>query len=139
MQKQSINSIEEKLSGGGKDTPRLDMEQFIKLADDEKIRSDVENEIIEILLDKYNDQKEPGESFNDWLKRTPREELIRINLKNGSKVVSISDYLKQKEPIKIKKLDLASQFTLGKTLESLSPSERETVNMLLKLTLGKKD
>jgi len=133
------NSIEEKLSGGGKDTPRLDMEQFIKLADDEKIKSDVENEIIEILLDKYNDQKEPGESFNDWLKRTPREELIRINLKNGSKVVSISDYLKQKEPIKIKKLDLASQFTPGKTLESLSPSERETVNMLLKLTLGKKD
>ena len=133
------NSIEKKLSGGGQDTPRLDMEQFIKLADDEKIKSDVENEIIEILLDKYNDQKEPGESFNDWLKRTPRDELIRINLKNGSKVISISDYLKQKEPIKIKKLDLASQFTPGKTLESLTPSERETVNMLLKLTLGKKD
>jgi hypothetical protein len=53
--------------------------------------------------------------------------------------VSLSDYLKQKEPIKIKQLDLASQFTPGKTLASLTPSEREKVNMLLKLTLGKQD
>ena len=133
------SNIEKKMSAGGPEIKKLDMEQFIKLADDEKIKSDVENEILEILLDKYNNQKEPGESFNDWLKRTPREELIRINLKDGSNVVSISDYLKQKEPVKIKQLDLASQFTPGKTLASLTPSERETVNMLLKLTLGKKD
>ena len=133
------NLVEKKMSAGGPEIKKLDMEQFIKLADDEKIKSHVENEILEILLDKYNNQKEPGESFNDWLKRTPREELIRINLKDGSNVVSISDYLKQKEPVKIKQLDLASQFTPGKTLASLTPSERETVNMLLKLTLGKKD
>jgi hypothetical protein len=134
------NSVEKIMPGGGKETPNLDMKKYIQLAaDDEKIKSDVENEIIEILLDKYNNQKEPGESFNDWLKRTPKEELVRINLKDGSKVVSISDYLKQKEPVKIKQLDLASQFTPGKTLASLTPSERETVNMLLKLTLGKKD
>jgi hypothetical protein len=135
----NLNNIEKRMSAGGEETPKLNMEQFIKLADREKIQADVDNEIIEILLDKYNDQKKPGESFNDWLKRTPTEELTRLNLKNGSKVVSISDYLKQKEPIKIKQLDLASQFTPGKTLESLTPSERETVNMLLKLTLGKKD
>ena len=133
------SNIEKKMSAGGPEIKKLDMEQFIKLADDEKIKSDVENEILEILLDKYNNQKEPGESFNDWLKRTPREELIRINLKDGSNVVSISDYLKQKEPVKIKQLDLASQFTPGKTLASLTPSERETVNMLLKLTLSKED
>ena len=134
------NSVEKIMPGGGKETPNLDMEKYIQLAaDDEKIKLDVENEIIEILLDKYNNQKEPGESFNDWLKRTPKEELVRINLKDGSKVVSISDYLKQKEPVKIKQLDLASQFTPGKTLASLTPSERETVNMLLKLTLGRQD
>jgi hypothetical protein len=134
------NSVEKIMPGGGKETPNLDMKKYIQLAaDDEKIKSDVENEIIEILLDKYNNQKEPGESFNDWLKRTPKEELVRINLKDGSNVDSISDYLKQKEPVKIKQLDLASQFTPGKTLASLTPSERETVNMLLKLTLGKKD
>ena len=66
-----------------------------------------------------------------------KEELIRLELKNGSRVVDIRDYMKPKEP-KIKELDLASQFTPGKTLESLTPKEREAVNMLLRLTLGKK-
>ena len=134
------NNIDSIMPGGGKDTPRLDMEKYIQLAaDDEKIKSNTEDRILEILLDKYHKQRKPGESYDDWLKRTPREELLRLELKDGSNVVSISDYLKNKEPVKIKKLDLASQFTPGKTLASLTPSERETVNMLLKLTLGKQD
>jgi hypothetical protein len=134
------NNIDTIMPGGGKDTTRLNMEKYIQLAaDDEKIKSNTEDRILEILLDKYHKQREPGESFNDWLKRTPREELLRLDLKDGSNVISISDYFKQKEPIKIKKLDLASQFTPGKSLALLTPSERETVNMLLKLTLGKQD
>ena len=134
------NNIDSMMPGGGKDTPRLNMEKYIQLAaDDEKIKSNTEDRILEILLDKYHKQRKPGESYDDWLKRTPREELLRLELKDGSNVVSISDYLKNKEPVKIKKLDLASQFTPGKTLASLTPSERETVNMLLKLTLGKQD
>ena len=134
------NNIDSIMPGGGEDTPRLNMEKYIQLAaDDEKIKSNTEDRILEILLDKYHKQRKPGESYDDWLKRTPREELLRLELKDGSNVVSISDYLKNKEPVKIKKLDLASQFTPGKTLASLTPSERETVNMLLKLTLGKQD
>ena len=43
---------------------------------------------------------------------------------------------KSKEP-EVKKLDLASQFTPGKTLASLTEAERDAVNMLLKLTFGK--
>jgi sulfite reductase beta subunit-like hemoprotein len=66
------------MPGGGKDTPRLNMEKYIQLAaDDEKIKSNTEDRILEILLDKYHKQREPGESFNDWLKRTPREELLK--------------------------------------------------------------
>jgi hypothetical protein len=134
------NNIDSIMPGGGENTPRLNMEKYIQLAaDDEKIKSNTEDRILEILLDKYHKQRKPGESYDDWLKRTPREELLRLELKDGSNVVSISDYLKNKEPVKIKKLDLASQFTPGKTLASLTPSERETVNMLLKLTLGKQD
>ena len=52
-----FNSIEKRLSGGGKDTPRLNMEQFIRLADADKIKSDVENEIIRLLDEKFRDQK----------------------------------------------------------------------------------
>jgi len=134
------NNIDSIMPGGGEDTPRLNMEKYIQLAaDDEKIKSNTEDRILEILLDKYHKQRKPGESYDDWLKRTPREELLRLELKDGSNVVSIYDYLKNKEPVKFKKLDLASQFTPGRTLASLTPSERETVNMLLKLTLGKED
>lgn len=132
-----LNAIEKKMSSGGKNTPRLDMNKFIQLADADKIRSDVESEIVRVLNEKFEQQRKPGESFDEWLKRTPKEELIRLELKNGSRVVDIRDYMKPKEP-KIKELDLASQFTPGKTLESLTPKEREAVNMLLRLTLGKK-
>ena len=48
-------------------------------------------------------------------------------------------YLKSKEKPKIKEIDLAGMFTPGKTLSSLTEAEREAVNNLLKLTLGKKD
>ena len=37
MKKGSHNNIEEKMSGGGGNSPSLDMEQFIKMADKEKI------------------------------------------------------------------------------------------------------
>ena len=36
MKKGSHNNIEEKMSGGGGNSPSLDMEQFIKMADKEK-------------------------------------------------------------------------------------------------------
>ena len=58
------------MSGGGKDAPRLDMTQFIKLADAEKIESDVMNDLLEAIR-KIEEQRKPGESFDGWLKRTP--------------------------------------------------------------------
>ena len=104
MRQSTINNIEKAMSGGGKDTPRLNMEQFIRLADADKIQSDLENEIIRLLDEKFRDQRKPGETFNEWLNRTPKEELLKLELSGGGKVISISDYLKQKEEPKIKKL-----------------------------------
>ena len=74
------------MSGGGKDTPRLDMTQFIKLADAEKIESDVMNDLLEAIQEKFEEQRKPGESFDSWLKRTPKSELKRIELSNGGSV-----------------------------------------------------
>ena len=76
-------NIEKKMSGGGKDTPRLDMTQFIKLADAEKIESDVMNDLLEAIQEKFEEQRKPGESFDSWLKSKPIEELKRIELSNG--------------------------------------------------------
>ena len=126
-------TVEKRMSSGGPDTKKLDMRTFIEMADAEKINADVENEIIEILLEKYNDQKKPGESFNDFIKRVPREELIRLNLKDGSKVISISDYLKQREEPKIKKIDLA-QGDFEKTVAELTNKDKDIIRQLLKMS-----
>jgi len=75
----------------------------------------------------------------DFIKSLPEDELRQF-FDSGGKVISfISEKEKRRPEESIRKLDLASQFTPGKTLASLTPSERETVNMLLKLTLGKED
>ena len=102
----------------------------------------IELELMNALERAFKEAQEQGfgGNFKDWIKTKDLEELKELaKFKDGGNVVSLSDYLKQKEPIKIKQLDLASQFTPGKTLASLTPSEREKVNMLLKLTLGKQD
>ena len=126
-----FNSIEKRLSGGGKDTPRLNMEQFIRLADADKIKSDVENEIIRLLDEKFRDQRKPGESFSEWLNRTPKEELLKLELSGGGKVISISDYLKQKEEPKIKKINLA-QGDFEKTVSGLSAADKDIIKDLLR-------
>ena len=74
-----------------------------------------------------------------YKKYIPQYDFKRIELNKGGKVISISDYLKQKEDIPIKKIDLASYFTPGKTLSSLTEAERDVVNQLLRMSLGKKD
>ena len=126
-----FNSIEKRLSGGGKDTPRLNMEQFIRLADADKIQSDLENEIIRLLDEKFRDQRKPGETFNEWLNRTPKEELLKLELSGGGKVISISDYLKQKEEPKIKKINLA-QGDFEKTVSGLSAADKDIIKDLLR-------
>ena len=75
------------------------------------------------IQEDFENEKQPGESFIDWLKSKPDSYFKRIELNKGGKVISISDYLKQKEDIPIKKIDLASYFTPGKTLSSLTEAE----------------
>ena len=131
MAKQTLNSIDKRLSGGGENTPRLNMEQFIRLADADKIQSDLENEIIRLLDEKFRDQRKPGESFKEWLNRTPKEELLKLELSGGGKVISISDYLKQKEEPKIKKINLA-QGDFEKTVSGLSAADKDIIKDLLR-------
>lgn len=87
------------------------------------------------LFDKYG---KPGETLDEFIDRIDPEILKRINLKDGSKVIDFLKYAKSREP-EVKKIDLASRFTPGKTLASLTESERDLVNKLLRMTLGKKD
>ena len=133
----NFNNIDKPLSSGGPEMAPLDMQQFIKLADAEKFEADSLNEIIETLREKFDEEKKPGESFDSWLKRTPREDIIKISLKDGGKVVDLARYRKSKPP-KVKPISLSDIFDLNRTVSSLSPSERETLNWVLSRTFYKK-
>ena len=86
MARTQFNNIEKILSSGGPETPPLDMRQFIKLADAEKFEFDALNERLELLNEAWLEQRQPGESFDSWFKRTPREEILRITLSGGGRV-----------------------------------------------------
>ena len=124
-------NIEKKLTAGGKDTPKLDMEKFIQLADKDKIQSDIEGEIIRLLNEKFRDQRKPGESFSDWLNRTPKDELLKLELKNGGNVVDFLSYLKQKQKPKVKEINLA-QGDFEKTVAGLTDADKDIIKDLLR-------
>ena len=137
MAKTPTSNIDKAISGGGPNELPLDMREFIKLADAEKIEFDVMQNLIDTIQEDFENERSPGESLIDWLKSKDTEYFKRIELKDGGNVYFISDYLKSKEKPKIKEIDLAGMFTPGKTLSSLTEAEREAVNNLLKLTFGK--
>ena len=86
-----------------------------------------------LALEKYLENN-PGKTEKDF-----KDMVIRIPLEGGgsAKIIKFSDY---KDPAKkVKDIDLASLFTPGKTLASLTKDERDAVNNLLRMTLGKKD
>ena len=117
-----------------KNTPKKD--ELIKLAKDVKdIEFDLENEIVDILKQEYNKEKIEGQSFLDCLGTKDRDYLLKIplGLKKGGVVVSISDYLKQREKPKIKRLNLDA-VAPGKAIDELTEAEREVVKNLLRMT-----
>ena len=135
MAKTQFNNIEKILSSGGPETPPLDMGQFIKLADKEKFEFDALNEQLELLREEWLRQREPGESFNSWFKRTPTEEIIKLSLKEGGRIIKFSDYHR---PKKIQKIQLSDFFDLGRTLTSMSQSERDTLKWILNKSFNPK-
>ena len=138
MKKGSHNNIEEKMSGGGGNSPSLDMEQFIKMADKEKIEFSIENDLFETLEKQWLEEREPGEPFDSWLNRTPVEALRRIELNRGGKVINFADYAKMKDA-DVKEINLASAFEDGRTVSSLSEKDKEMVRKLLEMSgIGRK-
>ena len=112
-------------------------EELKKLASEtrseEKDMSDFMDMKYQEALDRFLESN-PGKTEKDF-----QEMVIRIPLGGGgsAKIIKFSDYKDPKK--KVKDIDLASLFTPGKTLASLTENERDQVNMLLKLTLGGKD
>lgn len=76
----------------------------------------------------------PGATEDDF-----KESLRRLSLDSGGKVIDFSKYKKDDDwyKSKVRKLDLGSIFGPDRTLASLSDSEKEVVQKLLRMTLGK--
>jgi hypothetical protein len=107
----------------------------IDLAELEKQIFNVERNIIDVLNEDFGKQDEYN-NFLDWLKSKDDDYFKRIQLKEGGRIYTLSDYRKSKEP-QIKKINLSSLFEHAKTIASLTDAEREVVNDLLRKTLGK--
>ena len=113
-------------------------DDLIKLAvDKDKLEFDFKSGVSERIVRDYYKERKPGQSITDWLDTKPREYFLNIplELSEGGKVLFLSDYLKQKQKPKIKRLNLDSAAP-GKSLSELTEAEREVVNKLLKLTFG---
>ena len=129
-----MNNIDKKLEAVG------NLEETTRLADLEKEMFDVEQNLADTLKELFEKEKKPGQSLIDWMKSKPTDFFKRINLSSGGKVINFADYTKGKDAeSKVRKLDIASHFTSGKTLGSLTEAEKEVVNNLLRMSLGKVD
>ena len=116
-------------------------EQLMQLAKDEAdIIYDLENDIISTLRNEFEKEKSKGQTFTDWLKSKPKSYLrnIPLQMAGGGKVIMLSDYLKQKQKPRIKKINLDA-VAPGKALSQLTDAEREVVQTLLRLSMGRDD
>ena len=129
-----MNNIDKKLEAFGNNV------ETKRLADLEKEMFDVEQNLADTLKELFEKEKKPGQSLIDWMKSKPTNYFKRIQLSGGGKIINFADYAKGKDAdSKVRKLDIASHFKLGKTLSSLTEAEKDVVNNLLRMSLGKKD
>ena len=129
-----FNNIDKALEGKGNN------EETKRLADLEKIEFDVMQNLADSIREDFErETKDKPRSFMDWLKSKDDDYFIRIELGSGGKVIPFSDYFKTKEPARVKEINLADHFKFGKTVASLTEAEKEVVNNLLRMSLGKED
>ena len=130
-----MNNIDKLMPGSGdlSEKEKLTKLAMSETAAEEQELSDLMDMKYGLALEKYLENN-PGKTEKDF-----KDMIIRIPLAGGgsAKIIKFSDY---KDPAKkVKDIDLASLFTPGKTLASLTKDERDAVNNLLRMTLGNKD
>ena len=125
-------------------TTSIDKPIYQENKDDNKIiqlaKNDVELDLLNNIQQGYNDWLKDGNegSSQDYLDTLSFEELKTLSYKEGGIVLDFSKYRKSKEP-RVKTIDVGAYFDLGRTLSSLSSSERDTLKWLLNKSLYKKD
>ena len=127
------NSIPPNLIDGPIDQRNLKDEKLIKLASGMEL--DELAEATQFMQELFESEIAAGNipsstSCNDWITG------LRTSLGGGGKVIKFSDYKKPRGGVK--KIDLGAYFDLGRTMSSLSESERDTLKWLLNKSFPKK-
>ena len=127
------NAIPPNLIDGPIDQRNLKDEKLIKLASGMEL--DELAEATQFMQELFESEIAAGNipsstSYNDWIKG------LRTSLSGGGKVIKFSDYKKPRGGVK--KIDLGAYFDLGRTMSSLSESERDTLKWLLNKSFPKK-
>ena len=82
-----INQIEKEMPSKGDLTEESYLKKLGSMkADLDKIEFDIQEDLIKTLMEAFQNEKKPGQSFSDWLKSKPLDELKRISLSNGGTV-----------------------------------------------------
>lgn len=128
----TLNSIEKRMSSGGKDTPKLDMSQFIKMA--EKDPDDgFKLELLPQIKELFNEFGKPGETLDEFILRIDEETLKRIQLNDGGKVIDFLKYAKSREP-RVKKLNLAQNDFERAVIDVKSEADKQMIKKLLRMS-----
>ncbi|WP_440928740.1 hypothetical protein [Candidatus Pelagibacter sp.] len=132
-----LNQIDKRLEGKS-DGSELERLKLLASKVDDLTPEGQQLELSGNLKQAYEKAKENGfkGTIIEYIKKLSLEELRQM-LGDGGKVIDFIKFAKMKNPKVVRKLDLASQFTPERTLASLTEDERDKVNMLLKMTLGK--
>ncbi len=120
-------NVEKRLEPKGDNSSLKNLKQ---LADIEKIEAGVIDDLTRELREMFEEEREPGQTFSDWIKTKSVEDLKRIELNDGGKVVDFISYAKSKKP-KIKKINLA-QGDFDKKVSDLTESDKDLVKELLR-------
>ena len=106
--------------------------------DKEVLEFDAMGEQLQELMLQH--QKEAPEiSFKKWLDSKPDNYFIRRKFKSGGNVIQFPvDLTKYRTEPKIRKINISGELG-NRTIDSLNKDERDLVNRLLRISLGKEE
>ena len=124
--KAANNNIDKKSLGRGDGSTAKELKQLASEGIDEREIELLQKIKYEEALDKYL-QNNPGKTERDF-----DMELLQLSnrLADGGKVIDIRKYMRSKEPKGVK-ISLSDVFDTNRTVESLSPTERDSLRYLL--------
>ena len=130
---QSKNNIESSKT----ELTKKDLKQLAK-KDREILEFDAMRDQLQELMAQHQ-REAPEISFKKWLDSKPDDYFKRLEFSSGGKVIQFPvDLTKYRTEPKIRKINISGEIG-NKTIDSLTKDERDLVNRLLRISLGKEE